>query len=148
MTSPRNDLSSATSFGRGAFNTASTFAPELEVGSYRIDYEVAARGATEADFDASDNANGDPFISSDSLFAKDNGLGIGGLRPGGGGDWEFGNYYLISPLASGFVATNVTFGGARNSADGPMAGAEASVFPHACFERLFDFPHNCLPALR
>ena len=107
---------------------ASTYAPELGVGSYRIDYEVVARGATEADFDDSDNANGDPFIVSDSLFAKDNGLGIGGLRPGGGGDWEFGNFYLISPLANGFVATNATFGGARNAADGTMAGAEASVF--------------------
>ncbi|MCI5080615.1 MAG: T9SS type A sorting domain-containing protein [Saprospiraceae bacterium] len=106
----------------------STYAPELPQGSYNINYEVVTRTAEEDDFDPSDNFSNEEFIVTESLYSKDDGAGIGGLRPGTQADWTMGNYYLVSPLAEGLVASTATFGGGRNAADGTMDGAEATVF--------------------
>jgi hypothetical protein len=106
--------------------------------TYTLSYEVYSLDDLD-DFNPLDNSDSEPFIVTENLFAKEDGLGIGGIRPGGGGDYQLGNLYQMSPLSgNNFIATNVTFTGAKNAADGPMDGEQVTVL-------LYKVKDNVLP---
>jgi hypothetical protein len=75
-----------------AFYLDDTYVPDLDEGKYFIEYSVRA---DSADLDPLDDRNGDPFVVTTNLFAKEDGATIG-YRPSGTGDWAVGNYYRMS----------------------------------------------------
>lgn len=90
------------------------FVPDqLGVGQYAIVYSVAS---DSTDFVPSDNLDGSFFEVTDSTFRKDGGID-GGVRPGGGGDYFFGNLYQTGdwdPTVNRVKATNIYFTCASN----------------------------------
>lgn len=96
--------------------------------TYRFTYDVYSLDANEPDFDPSDNFAAERFYGTNQMFAKDDGVGIGGIRPQNAELWELGNLYEISPNAWWIYGFTVGIRAARNAADGPMDGVEASVF--------------------
>lgn len=108
------------------------FVPDLAVGAYLLRYEAYSLDGN-ADFDSSDDGMVEEFLVTDNLFSMDDGAGIGGIRPGGGGDYEMGNVYTVpgelclSDVAS-FIVTDGYFLAAKNAADGPIGGEQATFF--------------------
>ena len=103
------------------------YIPEgLSEGVYDINYEVYSLTESD-DFDPTDNAFGEQFVITENLFAMEDG-NLGGIRPGGGGDYQMGNVYRISPLAGpGFIATTLTTAGGKSAADGPIIGETVTM---------------------
>jgi hypothetical protein len=103
------------------------FVPDmLTVGSYTLRYDVYSLDDPD-DFDPRDNSASAVFAVTESLFSMDDGVGIGGVRPGTGGDYRMGNYYRISPVSPNVVATHAIFAAGKNTADGPIAGEQVTV---------------------
>lgn len=105
------------------------FVPEnLTLGDYIVRYDVYAQGDTE-DFNPLNNAQQDDFRVSSSLFAKEPEL-ESGTRPGSQADYQMGNFYQMSPIATEqFVTNDIFFGGTKNNAqDGDMGGEIATLF--------------------
>lgn len=105
------------------------FIPEgLNIGEYNIVYEIYSPESDQEDFNDLDNSFSETFVTTDNIFSKEDG-NIGGVRPGGGGDYQFGNLFRMSPLAGdGFKATLAQFGAGKSSADGPIAGESVTIF--------------------
>ena len=110
------------------FDIESLFVPDMLAAGqdYLITYEVYSLDNLD-DFDPSDNSASEEFLITEGLFAKDDGSGIGGIRPGSGGDYKFGNFYQISPASPNVNATNLIFAAGKNSADGPIAGEQVTL---------------------
>lgn len=110
------------------FQIEELYIPEgLAQGIYNIDYEVYSLMETD-EFDPTDNSFGEEFVITENIYAKEDG-NLGGIRPGGGGDYQFGNFYQLSPLAGpGWVATTLTTSGGKSAADGPIEGEQVTMF--------------------
>jgi hypothetical protein len=96
--------------------------------TYRFTYDVYSLEANEPDFNPNDNHAAEQFYGTFLMLAKDDGNGIGGIRPQMEGDWEIGNLYEISPLAWWMDARSVGIRAARSISDGGIQGAQVSVF--------------------
>jgi len=108
------------------FELPNRYAPELPVGSYKINYSVRA---DSADLRPIDNATGDPFLITNSIFSKENGAISNGFRPGGGGDWYVANLYRMSAGAhDSYKATLAQFAFATNPSDLPVTDVSATLF--------------------
>ncbi|TXB64868.1 T9SS type A sorting domain-containing protein [Phaeodactylibacter luteus] len=102
-----------------------TFAPELPQGQYRLLYELYSQDGT--DFNPGDNSGQETFEVSEFLFSKENGP-ESGTRTGDGSDYQFGNYYQMSPLSGdNFVVSTASFSGVKNASDGPIAGEQVTL---------------------
>lgn len=103
------------------------FVPEdLTLGEYVVRYDVYAQDSE--DFNPLNNSKQDNFRVSSNLFAKEPAL-ESGTRPGNQADYQMGNLYQMSPIATEqFVTSEVFFGGTKNAADGPMGGENTTIF--------------------
>lgn len=103
-----------------------TYVPDLPLGEYVVRYEVYSQDGE--DFNPLNNARQDNFRVSARLFAKEPSL-QSGTRPGTQADYQMGNYYRMSPIATEqFVTDEIFFGGTKNAADGPMGGETTTLF--------------------
>jgi hypothetical protein len=104
-----------------------TYVPEgLSLGEYIVRYDVYSLD-TE-DFNPLNNRKQDNFRVSSDLFAKEPAL-ESGTRPGNQADYQMGNFYQMSPISTEqFVTSDVSFGGFKNAADGPMGGENTTIF--------------------
>ena len=108
-----------------AISLSSPYIPMLPEGEYRLRYELSAAG--QEDFNPADNVRQLPFRVSSRQFAKEDDLDFG-ARPLDNGDYRIANFYHISPLAAdNFFVERATFSVAVNSAEGPLAGKQASI---------------------
>ncbi len=106
------------------------FVPDsLAIGPYALTYELYSLDSLD-DFDPSDNMEGEVFLVTNNLFSKDDGIGLGGVRPASGTDFEVGNFYRMSSNAGdGFRATKAIFAADKNEAeDGPIGGEAVTIF--------------------
>ncbi|MEQ8702421.1 MAG: T9SS type A sorting domain-containing protein [Phaeodactylibacter sp.] len=102
------------------------YVPDLPLGEYVVRYDVYSQDTD--DFNPRNNAQQDDFRVSSELFAKEPAL-ESGTRPGTQSDFQMGNFYQISPIATEqFVTNEVSFGGFKNAADGPMGGENTTIF--------------------
>lgn len=110
---------------------------ELETGVFNIGYEVYALDGVE-DFDLSDNFADENFIITESIYSKEDGNGIGGIRPGDDADYQYGNLYTTSFNAGeGLKATKAIFGAGKNDSDGPIGGDQVTIFLYKVKDEVF-----------
>jgi len=107
------------------------FVPEtLTTGNtYTVHYKVYTLDAPDGDFDSQDNSFSTSFLVTESLFSKDDGIGLEGVSSGG--DWMFANLYQINPnhlLNEEFKAGKAIFSASRNITDGPLDGEQITIF--------------------
>ncbi len=104
------------------------FAPNmLTTGVHRLRYSISS---SNTDFDLSNNAVEQQFRVTNDYFAKDDGDNdfVGGLQPGGGGDYAVGNLYNTSSnWVDQYQATKAVFSCAVNP-DDPIAGKTVSIY--------------------
>ncbi len=70
----------------------SQFAPEVGIGEYFITYTLTADSTDQR---PSNNVVFDPFIVTNAIFSKENGV-VNANRPASTGDWAIGNLYTMS----------------------------------------------------
>ncbi|MCB0520503.1 MAG: T9SS type A sorting domain-containing protein [Saprospiraceae bacterium] len=100
----------------------------LNSGNYTIRYSVSS---AETDFDNSNNMVSERFrVSSANRFAKEDGNNdfVGGIRPGGGGDYFVGNLYRTSTdWVDQYTVSQATFAMAYDDGDLP-AGKSVDIY--------------------
>ncbi len=92
-------------FTKDTLTFENLFVPdELEIGEYRVVYNVLSRSAD--DFNPNNNQIARAFFVTENLFSKENGPTIG-FQPAGGGDYEIANYYRMGPAPADGVEFTV-----------------------------------------
>lgn len=111
-----------------SFDAADNFIPDqLTTGVYKLTYSVSS---ANTDFDPSNNAVSQDFRVTSDYYAKDDGdvASVGGLRPGGGGDYYIANLYRTSEnWVDNYQATSAVFGCAFDT-DDPATGKTVSLY--------------------
>lgn len=105
--------------------------------TYFIRYLVYSLDDPEGDFAPTNNTYSAPFVVTESEFAKDDGLGIEGVRTDA--DWMFGNVYEMSTneLIDGqFKAATASFSAAKILLDGPIAGEQVKLLLYKVSEQV------------
>ena len=109
------------------------WAPELDLGNYRIRYEIYAQDPEikAQDYTPSNDAFTVPFRVTAIMFAMEDAPANApnfAFRPGTGGDYSIGNFYQMSPQAgNNFQIRELRFAAAKNESDGPLAGSEVTL---------------------
>ena len=104
------------------------WAPELDLGDYRLRYEVYSQdqAVKDQDYTPYNDVRTAPFRVTAVLFAMEDEPDLG-TRPAQGGDYLIGNFYQMSPLVgNGFQIRELRFSCAKNSSDGPLTGDEVT----------------------
>lgn len=115
------------------------YAPELPAGGYFVVYEVSAEN--QEDYYPVDNTDGQSFVVTDKIFAKEDGFLYDDAETPVGftfnGDYQIGNYFRLSPLAGpGFVATSVTLAAGRPGSAGSIGGNVANILVYKVKDRV------------
>ncbi len=87
------------------------FTPPAEAATYTTTYRVSSDGT---DNNPANNVISYDFVITDTLFAKEAGEGLAGIRGTADNSWTMGNVYYIP--TGGYFAKNATFG-VSNAAD-------------------------------
>ncbi|HMQ49666.1 MAG TPA: T9SS type A sorting domain-containing protein [Saprospiraceae bacterium] len=82
------------------------FTPAAEPANYTATYSIELQ---DEDGNPGDNTQQFSFSVTDTLFAKDNGVALGGIRPADEVAFTYGNIYYV-PNGDGLFARYVTFG--------------------------------------
>ena len=108
------------------FELPHTYAPELPLGTYRVDYTVRA---DSVDLRPQDNSDGDPFLVTNSIFSKENGNISNNFRPGGGGDWYVANLYRMGAgTLDNYKATTAQFAFGADASELAVADVAATLY--------------------
>lgn len=106
------------------FTVPGLFAPELPVGTYRLQYTVTAEGGQLPDVSEAS------FIITPGLFAKENGY-VNAAQPSGVmGEWAIGNVYqMMAGSLDKYITKTLEFAAATNANSGiPLADLQLTFY--------------------